>query len=220
MTINPVRDTALPRAKKSEVRTLTNDEMETYRARLVEWCGGNRRGPRRGEGLVEIMDVVRGSGMRIGEVLALRWQDVDLEEGTATVAGTTDEKGGRSDFPKTEKSRRTIPLASSAIEALRRQRMKPYFEVLGEPVFPTRGGGYRTVNNTETRLRAARGDLDIRPHDFRKTVATRIEKKYGLLAASRYLGHASTAVTEQAYLGRPAVVENYTDAFDGQIKAR
>lgn len=220
MSVNPVRDTSLPRARKNEVRTLTDEEMDAYRARLVEWCGGNKRGPGRGEGLVEIMDVVRGSGMRIGEVLALRWQDVDLEAGTATVAGTADDKGGRSDFPKTEKSRRTIPLAPVALEALRRQRLKPYVEYTGEPVFPTRTGGYRTVNNTETRLRKARGDMDIRPHDFRKTVATRIEARYGLLAASRYLGHASTTVTEQAYLGRPAVVENYTDAFSGQRKAR
>nr|DAL10381.1 MAG TPA_asm: Integrase [Caudoviricetes sp.] len=213
MANNPVRDTVMPRREKQDVRVLTDDEMDEYRARLVAWCGTNGHGPARGEGLVEIIDVIRGSGVRIGEALALRWQDVDLENGRITITGTTDERGGRQGIPKTEKSNRTIPVTAGAVDALRRQRMKPYAAVLGEPVFPTRTGNYRTVNNTETRLRKARGDLDVRPHHFRKTVSTRIEAKYGLLAASRYLGHSSTKVTEQAYLGRPEVIDDYTDAI-------
>ncbi|MGP5242518.1 site-specific integrase [Corynebacterium flavescens] len=190
--------------------------MNAYRARLVAWCGGNGMGPARGEGLVEIMDVVRGSGARIGEVLALRWIDVDLEAGTISITGTTDEVGGRKDTPKTSSSRRVIPVASIALDALRRQWDKPYREHMPELVFPTRTGQVRTVRNTETRLRAARGDLDIKPHDFRKTVATRIEQQYGLLAASRYLGHSGTVVTEQAYLAAPAVVPDYTAALGVQ----
>lgn len=216
LTHNPVRDTQLPKRKKREVRALTDVEMNAYRARLVAWCGGNGMGPARGEGLVEIMDVVRGSGARIGEVLALRWIDVDLEAGTISITGTTDEVGGRKDTPKTSSSRRVIPVASIALDALRRQWDKPYREHMPELVFPTRTGQVRTVRNTETRLRAARGDLDIKPHDFRKTVATRIEQQYGLLAASRYLGHSGTVVTEQAYLAAPAVVPDYTAALGVQ----
>ncbi|WP_174688241.1 tyrosine-type recombinase/integrase [Corynebacterium mastitidis] len=215
MAHNPVRDTRLARQKRKPVRALTDAEMDAYRARLVEWCGGNQHGPKRGEGLVEIMDVVRGTGCRIGEVLALRWQDVDLEAGTITIAGTIDEGRGRKDMPKTEKSRRTIHAAPIAVEALKRQWGKEYREFLGEPVFPTATGEYRTVRNTETRLRAARGDMKIVPHDFRRTVATRIEARYGMLAASRHLGHESTSVTEQVYLAAPAVLPDYTEALEG-----
>ncbi|AZA08511.1 hypothetical protein CPPEL_01825 [Corynebacterium pseudopelargi] len=64
-------------------------------------------------------------------------------------------------------------------------------------------------------LRTARPDhlAWIHPHSFRKTVATRIEQRYGTLAASRHLGHSSTAVTENAYLARPKVQADYTNAF-------
>lgn len=213
MSTNPVRDTRLPKKARKEVRALTDNEMDAYRQRIVEWCGGNAMGPARGDGLVEIVDVLRGTGMRIGEVLALRWSDVDFEGGTITVTGTVDNKGGRSSKPKTLSSRRTIVPAPRALEALRRQWDKPLREYCGEVVFPTRSGNYRTVSNVETRLRQARGELDIAPHDFRKTVATRIEEQFGSLAASRYIGHSSTAVTEQAYLARPEVVPDYSSAF-------
>lgn len=213
MPTNIVRDTQLPKRKKREVNALTVEQMDAYRAQLKKWCNGNQHGPKRGEGLLEIMDVVRGSGARIGEVLTLRWQDVDLKAGTITITGTTNEKGGRKDFPKNSASRRTIPITPAAVRALKRQHAKEYRELFPVPVFPTRTGTYRTVRNTETRLRAARGDLKIQPHDFRKTVATRIEEKYGILAASRHLGHASTAVTEQAYLAAPDVVPDYTAAI-------
>lgn len=215
MSANPVRETKLPKREKKEVLALTDEQMDEYRNRLVAWCGGNADGPKRGEGLVEIMDVVRGSGARFGEVLGLRWSDVDFKERTISITGTTDERGGRKDKPKTDSSRRVIPVAKIALDALERQFAKPYREQLGEPVFPTRAGTYRTVSNTETRLRQARGDLKIVPHDFRKTVSTRIEEKYGVMAASRYLGHSSTTVTEQAYLAAPAVIPDYTAAFGG-----
>ncbi|MGP5505891.1 tyrosine-type recombinase/integrase [Corynebacterium flavescens] len=214
MPQNPVRDTQLKKRRKAEVHALTDSEMNEYRARVEAWCGTGRSGPPRGESLLEIIDVLRGTGARIGEVLALRWQDIDLDGGTVTITGTVDNQGGRSDHPKTLGSRRTIPAGKYAIDALRRQWQKEYRPTFGDIVFPTRTGRYRTVQNTESRLRAARGDLTIRPHDFRKSVATRIEARHGLLAASRYLGHASTRVTEAAYLAAPEVIGDYTDAFE------
>lgn len=215
MSGNPVRDTELPKKGKKEPRALTDAEILTYRTRLVKWCGSNQRGPKRGEGLAEIIDVCIGSGCRIGEVLSLRWCDVDMDAGTISVTGTIDKAtGSRKDMPKTVKSRRIIPVADIAVDALRRQWEKPYRQFLGEPVFPTRTGTYRTVDNVEKRLRDARdGEDDITPHDFRKTVATKIEREHGMLAASRYLGHSSTAVTEQAYLARPEVLPDLTASF-------
>lgn len=217
---NPVRDTRLAKKKRKHVQALTDEQMDAYREHIIKWCGSNQYGPKRGESLLEIVDVLRGTGCRIGEVLALRWQDVDLEAGTITIAGTIDEGRGRKDMPKTEKSRRTIHAAPIALEALQRQWDKEYRELFGEPVFPTITGEYRSVRNTETRLRAARGELKIVPHDFRRTVATRIEAKYGLLAASRHLGHESTTVTEQVYLAVPDVLPDYTQAWVGQEKTR
>lgn len=216
MPVNVVRDTKLPRRRRKAPEVLTDTEIQEYRARLKRWCGGNDMGPARGDGLLEIIDVCIGSAARIGEVLALRWPDVDLEKRTITITGTIDKTTGkRKDWPKTGSSRRTITVTQIAVDALQRQWDKPAREHLGLPVFPTRTGDWRSVDSVQTRLRHARGEgLDhITPHAFRRTAATRIEQQYGMLAASRYLGHASTAVTEQAYLARPEVVEDYSGAF-------
>ncbi len=55
-------------------------------------------GTKRGEALLEIVDVLRGSGMRIGEVLGLVWSDIDLDKGTVAITGQVDNKGGRYSF--------------------------------------------------------------------------------------------------------------------------
>lgn len=213
MNRNPIRDTQLKTKRKQEVNALTDAEINDYRTRVEQWCGTNKMGTKRGESLLEIVDVLRGSGMRIGEVLGLTWESIDFEAGTVAVTGQTDNKGGRKEWPKTESSRRVIHVKQCALDALKRQWNKDYRPIMGEVVFPTRNGTYRTVANVEGDLRAARGELTIVPHDFRKTVATRIEEKHGLLAASRYLGHSSTKVTEQAYLARPSVVPDYSKSF-------
>lgn len=220
MSHNVVRDTKLQKKKRSDPTSLSDDEILEYRRRIKEWCGGNSMGPARGDGLLEIIDVCIGSGCRIGEVLALRWEDVDLDAGTVTVAGTIDKSTGkRKNWPKNGSSRRTIPVTPAAVDALQRQWDKPAREYLGEPVFPRRTGEWRSVDSVETRLRDARGDgMDhITPHAFRHTVATRIERRFGMLAASRHLGHSSTAVTEQVYVARPEVIADYTSAFKVSI---
>lgn len=222
MPTNVVRDTKLPKKKRRDPYVLTEDEILEYRDRITAWSGGNQYGPARGDGLLEIVDVCIGSAARIGEVLALRWEDVDLDAGTITISGTIDkDTGKRKDWPKTESSRRTITVTTIAVDALRRQWEKPSREILGEPVFPRRTGEWRSVDSVETRLRDARGDgMDhITPHAFRRTAATKIERRFGMLAASRYLGHSSTAVTEQAYVSRPEIIADYTSAFGVEVVA-
>lgn len=213
ITHNPMRDTKLPKRVKKDINALTDEQMDAYRANIEKWIKSAKKGYSRGEGVLEVIDLLRGSGLRIGEALALRWEDVDLDKGLVTVLGTTDDKGGRQCFPKTDSSRRTIPVAPVAVKALQRQFSKPYRDQF-EMVFPSERGTYRTVVNVERQLRDGRGDSKIKPHDFRKTVATRIEAKYGILAASRYLGHSSTSVTENSYLAVPEVLPDYTSAFD------
>jgi integrase len=61
------------------------------------------------------------TGMRQGEMLALRWQDVDVENAVVSVRRTLTRRGGKVAFgePKTNKSHRYIRLSSQAVEALR-----------------------------------------------------------------------------------------------------
>ena len=66
------------------------------------------------------------TGLRRGEALALHWSDVDLDAGLLRVRWTLSRtsQGLQLDEPKTDKSRRTVPLPRSAIETLRAHRTR------------------------------------------------------------------------------------------------
>jgi integrase len=66
------------------------------------------------------------TGMRLGEVLALRWVDVDLDRGVITVRASLQRVGGvpRMDTPKTHRSRRPVALTALVREALARHRVE------------------------------------------------------------------------------------------------
>jgi len=91
-----------------------------------------------------LLDVVRGdrleglfvlaiaSGSRQGELLGLRWQDVDLDAGTVCVNGALQRVNGRFSRvdPKTSRSRRTLALPDIAVDALRLHRIRQLEERL------------------------------------------------------------------------------------------
>lgn len=221
---NPMADVKLRKRPTEPVKALTDAEIQEYRDTIVEWINGAKKGYSRGAGLLEIVDVLIGSGARIGEVLALRWQDVDFEQGTISITGTVTAKGERQSTPKTKSSRRTIHVTQGAMDAIKRMWDTELedMEATGateplEMVFPSSRGTYRTVTNVSNQLKRARGDSEITAHLFRKTVATRIGDSIGDLAASRHLGHKNTAVTEQSYLARPKVQKDYTETFEAKI---
>ena len=68
--------------------------------------------------LLPLYVVAIHTGLRQGELLALRWSDVDLGAGTLTVTGTLDRRIRQRTDPKTDKSRRSVPLTPQAMEAL------------------------------------------------------------------------------------------------------
>lgn len=221
---NPMADVKLKRQGKPPVRALTDAEIQEYRDTIEAWIKGAKKGYSRGAGLLEIVDVLIGSGARIGEVLALRWQEVDFEQGTISITGTVAANGERQDTPKTNSSRRTIHITQGAMDAIKRmwEIEKENMEATGateplEMVFPSSRDTYRTVTNVSNQLKRARGDSEITAHLFRKTVATRIGDNIGELAASRQLGHSNTTVTEQSYLARPKIQPDYTDTFEAKI---
>src|SRR3546814_5138650 len=79
--------------------------------------------------------VTLATGLRRGEVLALRWSDIDLARnagGTLTVAQSLEQTkdGLRFKAPKTKRSRRTIALSASVAEALRAHRARQAAERL------------------------------------------------------------------------------------------
>ena len=67
-----------------------------------------------------MVTLIAATGLRIGELLALRWRSLDLDRGTLSVLESVFE--GRFQLPKTQRSRRTIPLGLHAIACLQAHR--------------------------------------------------------------------------------------------------
>lgn len=91
------------------------------------------------------------AGLRIGEALALEWRDVDFERGEVRVRENLSEVGGILEFrpPKTDRSKRSVPLTKPTLAALRRhKRERERSGVVSELVFvtPVEGKAWRRSN--------------------------------------------------------------------------
>jgi integrase len=152
--------------------------------------------------------------MRQGELLALRWQDVDLENAVVSIRRSLTRNGGRVVFgePKTKKSRRSIRLTLQAVEALTAhlKRQLGDMEVLRDRyqdqglVFATNTGG--PINPSNLRRRSFASLLEqaglphMRFHDLRHTCATLLlSRGVHPKFVQELLGHATIAITLDTY---------------------
>lgn len=168
------------------------------------------------------------TGMRPGEVQALRWDCVDLDVGAVTVERAVKElKGGRFEFgaPKTHRTRR-IPIDPALVSRLRahrasqaQQRLKVGLAYEDQRlVFATRTGGILARQNLSSRvlkpaLERAKLPAEFRWYDCRHTCATLILSA-GISAkvAAERLGHASAAFTLDRYAHvAPGIQEQATE---------
>lgn len=154
------------------------------------------------------------AGLRKGELLGLRWEDVDLDAGTLTVRRTVFRQPGRGlveGRPKTSDSARTLRLGVASVDSLRRHRSGQAAERLraGElwqgsgRVFTTPRGSTidpRNVSRLLDELCAVAEVPRIRVHDFRHTCATLLlAEGEPLEVIAERLGHSDTRVTSQVY---------------------
>jgi integrase len=167
----------------------------------------------REERLEALFMLAINTGMRRGELLGVRWTDIDLDQGTLRVAQQLQRIGKQLLFtkPKSKKSRRTITLSSSVVAALRAHRARQLEERLraGKDwqdsglVFVARGGTPIDPGNLDRDFKpllTAAEVPDIRFHDLRHTAATLLLMK-GVqpLTVSELLGHASITITLSLY---------------------
>ncbi len=155
------------------------------------------------------------TGMRQGELLGLKWSDVDLEGGRVSIRRTLTRTGvGSAAFgnPKTSKSRRTVRLTAQGVEALgsHLERQLKEIENAGDHysdqglVFTTKTGTPINPSNLRNRsfatlLRTA-GLPHIRFHDLRHTCATLLlVKGVHPKFVQELLGHATIAITLDIY---------------------
>jgi integrase len=209
---NPAALVEKPRADRPEMNTLEGNEI----ARLIAAARGDR--------LEALFVLAVTTGMREGELLGLRWRDVDLERRELHVVGSlqgTKRANLTISDPKTASSRRAIPLGSLAVEALvahrdrqevERERAGSKWEVPEvarlkdtELVFPNELGGFlstTTLTRTYHRILAEAhvNGRRLRFHDLRHTAITAwLQDGTDPVTASRMAGHASVTITLDLY---------------------
>lgn len=220
---NPLRDVAAIPTNKIEVRALTVTEVVALRAGLDQWQSATL-GPRqtRPQDLLDVIDMLLATGARIGEVLAMRWSDVDLgNEPTVTISGTIIYEKGKGlvlqDHPKSSGSRQTFRLPQFAVNTLLRRKVQ---QQIGNPydvLFPSSTNTLRDPNNFRKQWNKARADIGfewVSPHTFRKTVATVLADTEGLSAAQRQLGHSSDKVTSTHYVERTELAPDMSGVLE------
>jgi integrase len=184
--------------------------------------------------LVALWRLALLTGMRRGELLGLKWEDVDLEKGFLSVQRTLSRgKGGTWELgrPKTTSGRRSIALPSSCVTVLRkhraaqhteRLRLGPIWEDNGF-VFTNHTGGWLHVNSLMyqyTNVIEAAEVPRIRFHDLRHTSATMslAQGTHPKIVQER-LGHSDIGMTLNRYSHvTPGMQREAADALDKAIE--
>ena len=205
---NPASAVKPPRTDKSEMTPLSPAQAKAL-------LGTAREVDDRWSGLYVL---AVSTGLRQGELLGLRWEDVDPESATLRVRHTLQPPGfpkgapARLIPPKTRRSLRSVHLPHSAVLSLARHREIQHTERSGANgtwhdrglVFPNTVGGPMDYTNFVPRyfkplLRRA-GLPDIRFHDLRHTCATLLlTKGVHPKIVSEMLGHSSVSITLDTY---------------------
>lgn len=150
------------------------------------------------------------SGIRIGEICALTWEDIDTENGIIHIRKTIQriyviENGERRtelllDSPKTKNSIREIPMSRELLRMLKpfKKIVNPTFFVLTNDSKPTEPRTYRSYYKNLMRLLEI---PEIKFHGLRHSFATRcIESKCDYKTVSVLLGHSNISTTLNLYV--------------------
>lgn len=205
--INPI----ITREKKKERRVLTVQETDQF----LEYAEGTF--------YYNLFVLALETGMRIGELCGLTWEDVDFKDKLLHVRHTLCyfSKGGKYVFEihdtKTDNGERTIPLTDKAFWVLKKQRVRKQ-EIIFKGKIPLEGYEnlvFVTRNNRPTqqflvqecmnliihRIQQVNNSFEaFTPHTFRHTFATRaIENSMQPKVLSKLLGHGQLQLTMDLY---------------------
>ncbi len=187
-----------PKLRQEEVMVLDEEQLTNLLAHL-------RGGP-----LYVPVLIAACTGLRRGELLALRWCDIDLDKATLRVAQVLEFVGKELRFkaPKTERSRRTIALPASAVAELRAHRKEQWEHCLKlgvgrfDLVFPHYDGTPRGPDRFGDNFSRAAKEIGLSCtlHGLRHTHITHLLRSgIPVHVVSARAGHASATVTLNVY---------------------
>jgi integrase len=202
IALNPVKKVRIPINRVKEIDPLGIEDVK----RLLETYKGTHMSAR--------LHIALLAGLRQGEALGLRWQDVDFENGLLEVRNQVQKIDGKLQLTglKTDRSRRFVALTSGSLESLslHRELVENMKRVCGSTwqendfVFPHLDGTAHPAtldyNDWKRCLRLC-GIKTRRLHDARHTAATLMYAQgVGIEVISRALGHSSSAITSKLYV--------------------
>lgn len=239
---NPCRDLSrIPGKPRRRPRSMTKDERLTW----LEWMENHaplherldaakttgdteaivvakkRLRVARAAARWDIPDLTRfmlSTGVRVGEALAVTWDDVDFDAGTVNVVWKLIriEGDGLHRMPGTKRGEgRLLRLPRWSVTMLLNRRIS---DTAGWPVFPDSLGGWRDPSNVLRVLREARDEAGfdwVTSHVWRKTCATVLDEA-GLSAReiADQLEHADPSLTQRVYMGRGIASPAAADALE------
>lgn len=215
---NPAENAELPKAKRRSFKVWSPVEIRQF----LEAAKNRRHFP--------IYYLALMTGMRQGEILGLKWEDVDLENGVIHISRNwtmTDTVKQLAEGGKTEGARRSIDISQSVIDVLKEHKNKQAKELQalgidtdfvftnakGELLHPT------SIREFFQDAQKAAGVPVIRFHDLRHTHASiLLQKGVHPKIVSERLGHSSISITLDIYSHLiPTIQKEAADAIESYI---
>ncbi len=186
---NPTNACSLPRVEHKEMQTISSEQLQAFPEEAKR------------SGVYEMYYIDLSTGLRRGELLGLKWEDIDMNQGIIRVRRQISRIDGKIvEAPlKTKNSYRAVTISPQAIEVLKAQKEKANDEYVfsspnGGPISPD------SVNNMLKRVLERAGIPKVRFHDLRHTFATlALQNGVDIKTVSGMLGHFSAGFTLDTY---------------------
>ena len=199
---NPADAVEAPRPERYEIPALSPDKVQSViaAADVTEYGA--------------LVHAATMTGLRLGELLGLRWQDLDLDSGTLYVRQTCQwlsQQGFIFRQPKSPSSNRSVALSPATVERLKQHRVEKieqrlavglahredglvFTNALGQPIHPS------TLRGAWQRLAKAAGLERLRFHDLRHAHASLLlQQGVHPKIVSERLGHSGVGITLDTY---------------------